>query len=1139
MTTIDETARLAEDPTKGSLITKLEEKEHIIVKFNDREFNKQFNFPSNTIITSKYTYLNFIPNNLLEQFRRVANWYYLLITILCFIPEIAPFSPVTSIAPLVLILSCTAAKDWIEDKKRHKQDLHHNCIPIDRILQDGTVEVTQAKDLCVGDIIMITKDQEIPADCVVLKGPIKEDGLCRMNTASLDGESAPKIRKAISQTQSMPLSDVAKIEAKIECNNNDKELRGFTGRFIMKGHSPTPINDRNFLFRAAFLANTPFVYAVVLFVGIDTTLMLNRSGNAWKFSTFEQNLNRCVIFLLVTNLIMCVSLAVCAAGTFIYQDPFPEVGQDIKIYEFWLSLGTWYILFSFMVPISLYVTFELVKIFEAVFMQMDPNISTWEFLDEGLLQKELSSMSDRSRRISVQGICHIRVGMQVRASALNEELGQVKYIFTDKTGTLTENKMELSRLSIDGVKYLNDNATAGEVTSNDGDDVELSDALTNMCSTIECVGLPDYPLYHLVVNLLVCSETLISLNGTGLHYLSSSADEIAFAEALSDAGIKLAWRNANNDVVIDFQGKEYAYETFATLEFQSKRLRMTVVVKDVQGKYFAYCKGADVRLFPDPVTGTGIIGSEQVDLIRVTKKHIDEFASAGSRILVAAWRELKPKEFAEFETAYKEAANAIHQREELIETAFALIERDMRLIGCTAVEDQIQTGVMEVIGDFKKAKIKVMMLTGDKMETAVTIGKLSGIIGGEKVIQIEQPSDKIPPLNVQYKKLLTELRTDDSERTCLVINGRMLEESITQHESEFQEVFGKVESIICNRAAPAQKAWMVSWVKNTNPGVVLAIGDGANDVSMLQASNVGIGIVGEEGTQAALASDFAINRFSFLKRVLFVHGHYNYIRTSKVVLMCIYKNLACILPLCWYGMYSRATGQTVFEASMLSMFNLFFTSLPPFVCGLLEKDVPQHCLMSYPEAYHDFSQLHRPFSLSKFVWICFDAIAQSFLYFYFCYGLIRSNENVWSRAGKTAGLFGYGTMLYTYEIIAINLKMLSMCTFWNVFILWSPFLGVLSYVLIWLMYEKVCWFTWDGCYVFTWVISRPLFWLALIPFIVLAVLPGILQESIRKHFRPTLGDILYEAYHLKYYRDSKGYPRPLKEVCQEYKHRVF
>jgi len=153
----------------------------------------------------------------------------------------------------------------------------------------------------------------------------------------------------------------------------------------------------------------------------------------------------------------------------------------------------------------------------------------------------------------------------------------------------------------------------------------------------------------------------------------------------------------------------------------------------------------------------------------------------------------------------------------------------------------------------------------------------------------------------------------------------------------------------------------------TYSGVCLAIGDGANDVSMIQTSNVGVGIMGKEGTQAALASDFIINRFSFLKNLLFIHGRFNYLRTSKVVLMCIYKNLACILPLCWYGIFSQATGQTLFVAAMLSLFNVFFTSFPPFFCGIFEKDAPQDCLIAHPEAYYDSSQLHPPFSLRIFL----------------------------------------------------------------------------------------------------------------------------------------------------------------------------
>lgn len=1125
---------------------------YLTIKFNDHEFNGEFNYPTNTIITSKYTYLNFVPINLMEQFRRLANTYFLLIIVLCSIPEIAPFSPVTSIMPLVLILTCTGMKDWIEDRKRHKQDHHHNSIPIDRVLKDGSIEVTRSKKLRVGDIIKIKQDQEIPADCVVLKGPLNGDGTCRMNTSSLDGENAPKIRRALSRTQDMTLKQLATVNARIECKENDKQLRGFTGRLVIDGGPTIPVNDEHFLFRAAFLANTLYIYAIVLFVGVDTTLMLNRSGTPYKFSTFESILNYCVAFLLLTNLILCLLLAIFAAGTFIYPDPFPLLDLADNTYQFYLDFGTWYILFSFMIPISLYVTVELVKIFEALFMQHDPDCSVWEIPFDITIEKQKDMNPNKKAGLlglalgnEISPECGTlllekadRKGMQVRASALNEELGQVQYIFTDKTGTLTQNKMELSKLSINGLKMLHDLGTAGEVNSEEGFS-NLSEAITRMCEKMKKHGLPDDLLYHLSVNLLVCSETLITRHGSTVRYLSPSPDEVAFAEALDVVGVHLIQRDSSNNVTIEFQGNQYVYQTMAVLEFQSRRLRMTVVTKDANGKIFAYCKGADVKMLPDQAKGTGIIGPYQSDLIDLTVRHMDAFATGGSRILVAGYREIGPKEYEAFWKQYDDAANAIDQRQARIEEAFLPIETNMRLLGCTAVEDQIQDGVMEAIRDFKRAHIKVMMLTGDKMETAVTIGQLSGIISGENVVEIERPSQNAPSLDKQYSKTIKDLKARSTMRSALVINGEMLEESITNYEDQFKEVFERVDSIICNRAAPAQKAYIVKWAMKTFSGVSLAIGDGANDVSMIQASNVGIGIMGKEGTQAALAADFIIYRFCFLKKLLFVHGRYSYLRTSKVVLICIYKNLACVLPLCWFAMYSNATGQTLFEAMMLSLFNVFFTSLPPFVCGLLEKDAPQDCLLTFPEAYYDSSQIHPPLSIPKFIRWCVDAIAQSFLYFFYCYGIIKTNNNVWSADGKTAGLFGFGTMLYTYEIVSINLKMLSMCQFWNIFILWCPIIGVASYILLWLVYEQVCWWSWDGCYVFSWVISKPMFWLALIPLIILAVLPGMVQELIRKHRNPSLADILTEAFHLKYLLDSKGIPYPLEEVCRRYKNNEF
>jgi len=220
---------------------------------------------------------------------------------------------------------------------------------------------------------------------------------------------------------------------------------------------------------------------------------------------------------------------------------------------------------------------------------------------------------------------------------------------------------------------------------------------------------------------------------------------------------------------------------------------------------------------------------------------------------------------------------------------------------------------------------------------------------------------------------------------------------------------------------------------------------------------------------------------------------------------------------------------------MLCMFNVFFTSLPPIMCGLFEKDAPEDSLMMYPEAYYDFCQIHPPFSLTIFMRWCGDAIIQSMLYFFYCYGIISRNDNVWSNDGKTAGLFGFGTLLFTFEVIIINLKMLSLCQYWNVFVLWSPVIGILAYIVLMLAYEQMCWYNWDGCYVFSWVISKQVFWLSFFPFIILSLLPGVLLEVIRKNRDPSLGDILNEASHVGYNEDSFGNDCTLKEVCHHYK----
>jgi len=330
-------------------------------------------------------------------------------------------------------------------------------------------------------------------------------------------------------------------------------------------------------------------------------------------------------------------------------------------------------------------------------------------------------------------------------------------------------------------------------------------------------------------------------------------------------------------------------------------------------------------------------------------------------------------EYESWKTIYHDAVTSLEAREKKIEEAFGMIEKDMTLLGCSAVEDQLQAGVPETVERLRKAGIVIMVLTGDKLETAVSIGKSSRIVFPDsKLLFLSE--DNVQSIEAVLDQIIADLQIgtsafDDKEVRAMIIDGFTLELAVTQLKDKFMKVFLICKTIVCYRATPAQKALIVYTVKTDMKKMCLAIGDGANDVSMIQTAQVGVGIQGKEGAQAALTADFVLFRFRHLQRLLFVHGRYSYIRSSKVALFQFYKNTYFPIPMFWFSFFSGFTSQPLYDSFMLSLFNIVFTSLPPITVGLIEKDIPEAACMQHPEAFGIFREGYK-FNLSRYgAWI--------------------------------------------------------------------------------------------------------------------------------------------------------------------------
>lgn len=253
--------------------------------------------------------------------------------------------------------------------------------------------------------------------------------------------------------------------------------------------------------------------------------------------------------------------------------------------------------------------------------------------------------------------------------------------------------------------------------------------------------------------------------------------------------------------------------------------------------------------------------------------------------------------------------------------------------------------------------------------------------------------------------------TAKDANVALVIDGKTLKYALTcDLRGDFQELCFLSRVVICCRVSPIQKAEVVDMVTQNTKAVTLAIGDGANDVAMIQKANVGIGISGVEGLQAACASDYSIAQFRYLRRLLLVHGAWNYARISKLILYSFYKNVCLYVIELWFAVYSGWSGQILFERWTIGLYNVVFTAMPPFAIGLFEKFCTAETMLKYPVLYKA-SQSSKLFNVQVFwIWIA-NALLHSVFLFWLPMVAFR-NEVIWGD-GKTSDYLLLGNMVYT------------------------------------------------------------------------------------------------------------------------------
>ena len=920
--------------------------------------------PPNKINNQKYTLITFIPKIFRSQVSQFFDFVIFAMIVVQLFPkyQVQPIS--ASLAPWLMIILLVSYKEGTQDYSRYTKDLIVNSqkYVIYRNIK-GKLERIEipASKIKVGDLIIITKNTRIPADLVLLKSYKNREVFIR--TDQLDGETDWKIRTSPANTESMEFeffnneiktknvvsasaldmndSSVADIPS-MPANNLDEQVYGETNEkefpeiklsfekphkdiytFIGTLSNPeteSPLNLENTLWRDTVLA-TSNILGTVIYTGSETKTSLNTSSPRNKMGKLDNEISIYTIFLFILSMLM--------SSAFTFLNFWRSGGRlDVVFIKFFM-------IFSNLIPISLKCTIDFSRMF----------------------------FYTRSIHKDIKGCV-------VRNPNITEELGRISYLLSDKTGTLTQNIMLMRKLHLGNICYSVD--LNSEIRK-----IIRKEFIRKLKETKKRFGTAQNiseRLLNLVVALSVCHNVtpVIEENGS-TAFQASSPDEVAILEWCGDVGVKLIKRT-RTEMVVDYsnllndtsiydpefiskpsssnilnshlsltrESMERHYEILEIFPFTSETKRMGIICRSGD-QYFFFLKGADM------------IMQHVIQKSEWLNEEVDFMAREGLRTLVIAMKQLTEEEYMQFDNELKKAKLSPNRNTEVLRVQESL-EHEMVLLGVTAVEDKLQQNVMLTLELLKNANIKTWILTGDKIETAISIAQSTRLFLNRnyRILKANNRSEALKEL--EFLK--------NSDLRYIVLDGKTL--SVFQDEcfSEFILVSSRMEAVVACRCTPTQKAEVTAALKNVTGKLCCSIGDGGNDVSMITAANMGIGIVGKEGNQASLASDISILRFSDISSLVLWHGRNSYSASARLCHYIIHRGSLLSIVQAIFAALNRFMPFNLIHGFLALSFICIYTACPMF--ALVDyKSVSKSTCFRYPELYKEL-KLHKELSIKNF-----------------------------------------------------------------------------------------------------------------------------------------------------------------------------
>ncbi|KAI1902011.1 hypothetical protein AGOR_G00040320 [Albula goreensis] len=869
-------------------------------------------YPKNAIKNQKYNVFTFIPGVLYQQFKFFLNLYFLVVACSQFVPSLKVGYLYTYWAPLGFVLAVTIMREAVDEVRRCRRDKEMNSQLYSKLTVRGKCQVKSC-DIQVGDLIIVEKNQRVPADMVFLK-TTEKTGACFIRTDQLDGETDWKLKVAVACTQRLPaLGDLFSIKAYVHAEKPQLDIHSFEGKFTREDSDPSVHESLcidNTLWASTVVASGT-VIGVVIYTGKETRSVLNTSHANNKVGQLDLELNRLTKALFVAQLVLS----------------FVMVALQGFVGPWFRNLFRFVVLFSNIIPISLRVNLDLGKSAYGWMIMKDENIP----------------------------------GTVVRTSTIPEELGRLVYLLTDKTGTLTQNEMIFKRLHLGTVSYGTDtmdeiqshiSQSYAQVSSSSSSSAPGSkpqssapkvrkSASTRIHEAVKAIALchnvtPVYESSTAASGETENTEADQDFSDDNRNYQASSPDEVALVRWTESVGLTLVNRDLTTMQLRTPAGQILTFNILQIFPFTSESKRMGIIVREeTTGDITFYMKGADV------VMGSIVQYNDWLE------EECGNMAREGLRTLVVARKSLTEEQYQDFENRYNQAKLSMHDRALKVAAVVESLEREMELLCLTGVEDQLQAEVRPTLELLRNAGIKIWMLTGDKLETATCIAKSSHLVSRSQDIHVFK---QVTNRGEAHLELNAFRRKHDC---ALVISGDALEVCLRRS--------------VC-RCSPTQKAQIVKLLKQQTAIRTCAIGDGGNDVSMIQAADCGIGIEGKEGKQASLAADFSITQFRHIGRLLMVHGRNSYKRSAALGQFVMHRGLIISTMQAVFSSIFYFVPVPLYQGFLMVGYATIYTMFPVFSL-VLDHDVKPETALLYPELYKDLTK-GRSLSFKTFlIWV--------------------------------------------------------------------------------------------------------------------------------------------------------------------------